>query len=252
MKKLLALAAAFVLALTVTLPAAADVIIPPEGAFYNSHSGQCVYVGRSYIANGKEGHVAVYSAPGALMPGYMTNGERVYISHSWIDRQDSAKTEWGVTQDGRWMQMSELALIYDWQAFEDDFGSEFKEYDGTGGEITKACLYSYPGGVYVWTWDMGQDFTEAFTHIYVDADGRSWGFIGYYMGRHYQWVCLDDPLNENLGSAEYLSVEQVRSGHELVAPAEKLPVSPALWLIPAALVIVVVIVTAIIVRKRRK
>ena len=81
MKKLFALVVALVLALTVTLPAAADIIIEPDGVFYNTHRNECYYVGRSYIANGKEGHVAVYSAPGALMPEYMTNGERVYISH---------------------------------------------------------------------------------------------------------------------------------------------------------------------------
>jgi hypothetical protein len=156
-----------------------------------------------------------------------------------------------VTQDGDWMQMSELALIYDYQEFEADFGSEFQEYDGRG-KFTKVCLYNYPGGVYVWTWDPGQEISEAFSHVYVDADGRNWGFIGYYMGRHNQWVCLDDPLNENLGIGEYLSVEQVRSGQQLVAPAEKLPVSPAIWLIPIALVIVVVVITAVIVRKRKK
>ena len=281
MKKLLALAAAFVLALTVILPAAADIIVEPENAFYQRHRNECEYVGRTYVANGKEGYVYTYPAPGALIPEGIVNGERIYISHTWVDQEDEAKTEWGVTQDGRWMFMSDLALVYDWQEFEADFGSEFKSWDSAESGITEACLYSYPGGVHVWTWDMGQDFAEAISHVYVDAQGRSWGFIGYYMGRHYQWICLDDPLNEDLGVDEYLTAGQVRSGEGLVAPvqppavselpeipgqeevqdpgqevlyppAEKLPVSGALWLIPAVLVVAVVVVTAVIVRKRRK
>ena len=276
MKKLLALAAAFVLALTVTLPAAADIIIEPDDAFYVRHQNECDYVGRSYVANGEKGYVVLYTAPGSIPKGNVVNGERIYVSHKWTDH-DGDGTRWAVTQDGDWMQMSDLALIYDYQEFEADFGGEFKPYDGTGGEITKACLYSYPGGVYVWTWDMGEDLSEAFRHIYVDAGGRSWGFIGYYMGRHNQWVCLDDPLDENLGIGEYLTAGQVRNGEGLIAPvqppvadntvqnevqdpqqetiyppAEKLPPSAALWMIPVVLIIAVVVVTAVIVRKRRK
>lgn len=274
MKKLLALAAAFVLALTVTLPAAADIIVEPEDAFYVRHRNECDYVARTYVVNGEKGYLTVYSSPGSIPRGNLVNGERIYVSHKWTNHDG---TQWGVTQDGDWMQMSELALIYDYQEFETDFGGEFKPYDGTGGEITKACLYSYPGGVYVWTWDMGEDLSEAFQHIYVDAEGRSWGFIGYYMGRHNQWVCLDDPPNENLGIGEYLTAGQVRNGEGLIAPvqppvsdntaqnevqdpqqetiyppAEKLPSSGALWMIPVVLIIAVAVVTAVIVRKRRK
>lgn len=252
MKKWIALVAAAVLMAVAAVPAAADIIVEPEGMFYHAHRDECDYVGRSYLVNGAEGYAAVYSAPDSRVAEYISNGETLYISHRWVDRKDAKKAEWGATQDGRWMRMSELEPIYDWQAFEDDFSDAFRAYDGTGGAITKACLYSYPGGVYVWTWDLGQDFSEAFTHVYVDESGRSWGFIGYYMGRHNQWVCLDDPVNEDLGIEKYLSVRQVRGRQPLIAPAEKLPAPPALWLIPAVLVLAVAVVTAILVRRRKK
>ena len=277
MKKLVALVVALVLSLTVILPAAADIIIEPDDAFYVHHQNECDYVGRSYIANGKAGYLTLYSAPGSVPRENIVNGGRIYVSHKWTNHDG---TQWGVTQDGDWMQMSELALIYDYQEFEADFGSEFQEYDGRG-KFTKVCLYNYPGGVYVWTWDPGQEISEAFSHIYVDADGRNWGFIGYYMGRHNQWVCLDDPLNENLGVDEYLTAAQVRSGEGLIdpvqppstsdssdipvqgdgqekeqeilyPPAEKVPPAGTLWVVAAALVIAVAAVTAIIVRKRKK
>lgn len=272
MKKLLVLILTLMMAFSAILPAAADIIFEPEDAFYTRHRDECDYVGRSYLANGVEGYVKVYSAPGSLVSDYILNGESVYVSHRWEDKKGA---QWGVTQDGRWMELSELALLYNWQSFEADFGDEFLEYDGSGDGLASVCLYSYPGGVYVWTWDMGQDFSEAFQHIYVDDNGQRWGFIGYYMGRHNQWVCLDDPLNENLGIPEHLTVGQVWNGEGLIAPkeppqsadsvqnsvteeiyppAEQLPLAAGfpLWVVPVVLVIAVAIVTAVMVRKRRK
>lgn len=284
MKKFFALAMALLLALTVTIPASADLIFEPQNAFYERHRNECEYVNRSYIANGKNGYIYAYPAPGALIPEGIINGERIYISHSWVDQEDVAKTEWGVTQDGKWILMSDLALIYSWQEFEADFGEKFLEYDGSGDDIASACLYSYPGGVYSYTMEIsdgGMDFSDALRYIYADANGLRWSYIGYYMGHRNSWICLDDPLNENLGIGEYLTVGQVRSGGGLIAPvqppvvsempeipeqeevqeseqeilyppAEKLPVSSALWVIPVVLIIVVAVVTALIIRKRKK
>ena len=138
---------ALLLTVTMILPASADLIVEPQNAFFERHRNECTYVNRPYIVNGESGYIATYSAPGALLPEYVINGTRIYVSHTWVDYDDTARTKWAVTQDGQWMQMSELALVYDYQEFEADFGGQFKPYDGTGGEIAKACFYSYPGGV---------------------------------------------------------------------------------------------------------
>ncbi len=280
-RKLLALLTAMLLLATLTTPAFADIIWEPFGnSFYKSHSHECSYHDRSYLANGEKGYVTVRTAPDSMTEVVnIANGTRFFVVHVWTDEDG---TPWGVgypsgmfDSEG-WVKLSDMAMIYDYISFEEDHGSEFKEYDGSGDHLTEAYVYAYPGGVCS-SKKMEQGsgdyrFTEGFKNLYTDENGLRWTFIGYYMGHRDGWVCIDDPLNENLGTETSLTVGQVRGGgllkppadppavedpapteEVIYPPAEKIPAARTwlMWAIPVVLIIVVAVVTAVIVRKRR-
>ncbi len=300
MKKLSALAFALVMACSLAAPAFADVMWEPMGNnFYERHREECEYVGRSYLANGKQGYVTLLEAPeSASEVVNVPNGESLYVGQSWaapdgtkwavceyaIPKGDDQGWDW---KDG-WTAMSGIALIYDWQCFQEDYESEFRPYDGSGDALDEVCLYSYPGGVYSETLkeDKGyQPFAEAFQNLYTDGEGRRWSFLGYYMGRRNAWACLDDPLNQDLGVGTPQTVFQVRGGEgpapapdqaednvedntkldiilpsgkptetQLVPPAEDVPPARTIpiWLLPAGLVVLVAAVTAVLAGRRKK
>ena len=64
MKRLWTCLLTLVTLLALTPAARADVLWEPDNNFYWKHSDECTYVGRSYYANGPEGFVTLYDAPG--------------------------------------------------------------------------------------------------------------------------------------------------------------------------------------------
>lgn len=260
-RKLLALFTALLLLAVMVTPAFADVIWEPDNSFYERHRTECVYHDRGYLANGEAGYVTVFTAPGSSSELInISNGTRFYVSFLWTDEDG---TRWGVgypagqgDKEG-WVDLSEMAMIYDYICFNEDHSSEFEEYDGSGDHLTEACVYTYPGGVYSSRMEQGSgsySFTDGFRNLYTDENGLRWTFIGYYMGHRDGWVCIDDPVNENLGVESALSVAQVRGEAEGLHPSvDEVPAAMTfpLWLIPVILVIAVAVVTAVIVRRRR-
>lgn len=289
-RKLLALLTALLLLATMITPAFADLIWEPMGnGFYENHRDECEYVNRAFRANGAEGYVTIKKAPdsaGEIMN--VNNGTTLFVNFVWTDKDG---TRWGIgypagvfDKEG-WILLSDMAMIYDYRDFEEDHGKEFQKYDGSADDLTAACAYSYPGGVYESKLEGfgGGDFTlsDCFDILYTDANGLRWSYVGYFYGHRNCWVCIDDPLNENLGIPAVLTVGQVRGGEQLNPPAEENDAPPAvdtvpaptedvtevlyppvaevpptsafpLWLIPVILVVAVAVVTAIIVRKRKK
>jgi len=288
MKRLSALAFALVMACSLAAPAFADVMWEPFGNnFYERHHEECKYVGRSYLANGKQGYVTLLEDPqSASEVVNVPNGKRLYVGQSWTSSDGTrwAVCEYVVPRDDEswdrkvgWTPMSEIALIYDWECFQEDHESEFKPYDGSGDALDAVCLYSYPGGVYSDTIMEDKEyepFAQAFQHLYTDGEGRRWSFLSYYKGKLYSWACLDDPLNEDLGTGVPLTVFQVRGGEGpapapdqgedhaedntkldiIVPPAEDVPPARSIpvWLLPAGLVVLVAAVTAVLVGRRKK
>lgn len=292
-RKITTMLLAAVMLLALSAPAFADVMWEPyNNSFYQSHRDEMDYENRGYLANGQEGYITVLAAPDSLIEVVnLPNGTSFNVGMIWTAGDG---TEWAVgyrmfqTETGwneyvGWVPMSELALIYDYIAFQEDHGGEFEEYDGSGDGLTEVCLYSYPGGVYSYTLTENEDylpFDEAFEHLYTDENGLRWTYVGYYMGRNNAWACIDDPLNENLGADGALTVGQVRGGQTLIPaitpeeaqpdanpeeeenPAEEVIIPPAeevpaaktwvVWLIPVVLVIAVAVVTAILVRRKNK
>jgi len=291
MKKLFALLTALLLMVLMVTPAFADIIWEPYGnSFYERHRNECSHHERSYLTNGEKGYVTVRTSPDSLSEVVnMINGTRFFVVHIWTDKDG---TQWGVgypagqfDSEG-WVKLSDMVMIYDYISFEEDHRHEYKNYDGSADGLTEACTYSYPGGVY-WgkqeNWG-GGDFalSDCFDILYTDENGLHWSFVGYYYGHKNFWVCIDDPMNENLGMETYLTVGQVRGSEQLnppvqppaaedenltaadpapteetdeviYPPAAEIPSAKTLpmWTIPVVLVIVVVVATAVIVRKRQ-
>lgn len=261
-RKLLALLTTLLLLAAMVTPAFADVLWMPRGNnFFETHD--CAVHNRSYLANGGDGYVTVRIAPDALTQVVnLANGTRFFVVYTWEDEDGSL---WGLgypsgqwEQEG-WVHLADMALIYDYISFDEDHSHEYQKYDGSGDHVTEAFSYSYPGGVCIS--DVkgmeGGAYTlaEGFQNLYTDENGLRWSYVGYYYGLKNFWVCIDDPMNENLGVETCLSEEQVRgAGNSLVPPAAEVPATGVfpLWAIPVALVIVVAVVTAVIVRKRRK
>lgn len=268
-RKLVTISLAVLMLAALAVPAFADVMWEPYGnSFYESHRSECTYENRSYLANGEKGYVTLKTAPDSLTEvTNVANGVSLYVGYIW---QGKGSDKWAVVDysvrdeqgnwnwSSGWVPLSELALIYDHLAFEEDHGAEFQEYDGSGDELTEVYLYSYPGGTYVDTLKENsgyQPFSEAFQYLYTDENGLRWTFVGYYMGRYNAWACIDDPVNTELGVDAPRTVGQVRgTGGEATPPAEKVPAAKTavLWAIPAVLVVAVAAVTAVLIRRKGK
>lgn len=260
---------AAVLLLVMCVPVSADVMWEPyENSFYMSHAQEMTTVDRGYLTNGDKGYITLRSAPDSLLEtANLPNGVSFRVGMTWQDGDGEVwavgyrivSTESGWEEYVGWVPMGDLALIYDYQEFSADHSGEFEAYDGSGDDLTEVCLYSYPNGLYVGNLEEYKDymaFSETFRDLYTDENGLHWSFVGYYMGRQNAWVCLDDPLNQDLGTDGYLTVGQVRGGGEDLTPpaAEKIPSAKTwvVWAIPAALVVAAAVVTAVLVRRRGK
>lgn len=259
---------AAVLAAGLAAPAFADVLWEPHGnGFYERHRDECTHEDRYYLANGQAGYVTMRDGPhSAGEVVNIPNGTRLFVGFTWREAGGAwAVGSYAVQEKGQtwkwyygWIPMDDLALIYDYIAFEEDHGSEFQEYDGSGDGLTQVRLYDYPGGPYSdYTEIEVQDgsFSEAFQYLYTDENGLRWTFLAYYMGRRNAWVCIDDPLGEGPGTDGYRTVAQVRGEkEELIPAAEVLPAAKggAAWVLPAVLIVAAAAVTAVIVRKRNK
>lgn len=258
-RKLLALLMALLLMVMMATPAFADVLwMPRENVSYDYDK----VLNRVFFTNGGDGYVTVYTAPGSMSKvTNLANGTRFCVVYT---REEKDGSLWGLGYGGvsdvaeGWVPLADMALIYDHISFEEDHGQEFQKYDGSGDGLTEACTYSYPGGVYLSTaktMDGGAyTLAEGFRNLYTDENGLRWSYIGYYYGLRNFWICIDDPMNQNLGVETYLTEDQVRGvDSPIVPPAANVPATGVfpLWAVPVALVIVVAVVTAVIVRKRR-
>ena len=85
MKRFLNCALAVVMLLALTAPAYADIMWEPRSNhFYESHRQECEYNTRSYYANGSEGFVTLYDAPGgSLVEAQYENGELLWVGYTY-------------------------------------------------------------------------------------------------------------------------------------------------------------------------
>ena len=183
----------------------ADVLIEPENAFYRSHRDECQHTAyRVYVT---EEERIVYTAPYGMK--ILSKGVGTNFGIEWLYTESDGSV-WGYWNDwsnAGWIEMSEMKVVYDDISFREEHGSEI--VPNTDGRpfldwITEpsAAVYVYPCGPFSYQ-HMG--FSEEWASpecFYTDADGRLWGYVGYLYGHIDAWVCLDDPGNETLGTAQ--------------------------------------------------
>lgn len=249
--------------LALTAPACADLLWEPRNSFYEKHSGECDYVGRSHYANGGEGFVTLWDAPGgSIVEGQFQNGTTLEVY--WQYEDWGCATIWGdeTGEISGWVPMEDLCLIYDHISFEEEYGDQFRDYNGEladyEGEDDGITFWEYPGAAEPnITWTYGGDIIDNLAGtedrdsyiqaVFVDENGLSWGFVGYMYGRMNAWVCLDDLTGTSFPLREVSQPELV--------PAQ-MPVLPAAAYVPYILVGAVVVVTAVLLavffRKRTK
>ena len=267
MKRVLSLLLILVLALSLSAPAFADVLWEPENRFYEKHADECQVLQRSFYVNGESGYVNLFAAPDSSTVNLqLQNGEKVYVYWQYLD--------WGyveVNNDGGWLPLSELELIYDYLSFESEFGNQFAPYDPAAcqplldaWEGSTLTLWPYPGAEqakYVWqnaSDAMEQLKTEGdsyFRHTFTDEEGLTWAFCSYLWGNRNFWVCLDAPAGRDDSAVVSGDVElPVREVEEPeLIPAQE-PQMPASYLLPAVLVaaaIVLTIAALLLLRKKK-
>ena len=213
----------------------ADVLIEPNNDFYARHRNECASLNRSFYANGESGFISVKKEPGSNKEvTAVKNGETLYIMFTYNDNGRL----WGVTDfhspgqsyDKRlsgWIPMDQLALVYDYISFDEDYGNEFYSYTGSYDALHGAVeivLWTWPGsGVAVWTIeasnipeDIDAYLTESKT--YKDEQGREWGFIGYMYGHRNSWICLSDPSNKDIPAFHPAPLPELWPSKETDAP----------------------------------
>ena len=226
---------AALLALSLAVPAAADVIWEPEDSFYQKHAEECQLLQRSFYANGAAGYVNFYTSPGSgIVTDQMENGNRVSIYWQYED--------WGYVEEEGWVSLGDLLLIYDYLSFEEEYGGQFQPYDPeTYGPLLEEwegdtlVLWPYPGAEqasYVWQ-DAADGMEElkeyGFSSIFVDEAGLTWGFCAYLYGNRNFWVCLDAPAGRDDPAAQEggmeIPVRQVEQPELIPAQEPETPVS---------------------------
>lgn len=207
MKRTLCLILALILALSMCVFVSADVIWEPEDDFFTWHSGDCTYVSAVYYANGENGYISVYAAPGDAKPrcvipngnaygvSWTYNGEWALIEYDKLTLENAYGDETG------WVRLTELAKKYDGADFQRDYADKM-----TAGEVTLSSedvgesfvVWNYPGSGEVEYYSIPANDDLHFDSVYVDANGLRWGYIGYYYGRLNGWVCVDEPANAEI------------------------------------------------------
>ena len=247
----------FILTLTalfaLAAPAFADVMWEPDNnSFYDRHRNQCEYEGRSYYANGSDGFVTAWDAPGgSLVRRQFENGEKLHVYFIY-------QNEWALTaywenqkETSGWVPMPDLELVYDYISFEEEYADritpyndEFADYDGDAEVVN---FYEYPGAAGInQSWDTAgewhvldnltgtADSPSYISSIFVDENGLTWGYVNYMYGHLNSWFCLDEPDGRDFPVREVSAPE--------LTPAQT-PTLPAQSYIPYILVAAVVVVT---------
>ena len=170
--------------------ALADVIWEPDDDFYQQHSEDCEYLGRSYYVNGPEGGAALYQNPGGGYVRVVENGVPLYISFTYTDL---GGTLWGVAEygdagDTGWVDMADLLLIdlKDLRSMVQYVGDNAKEFKLTYGNISSQSVGAIQRSLLALE-DEGGDifFGEPALEIadWIDWAGDGRGILGNFFRR---------------------------------------------------------------------
>ena len=267
MKRILSCALTFFMLLVLTAPAFADVMWEPNSnSFYDRHRSQCKYENRSYYANGKDGFVTLLDAPnGSMVRAQFENGEKLRIYFIYNGSYGLAAFWTDGEETSGWVPMSDLELVYDYISFEEEYADRITPYNGEfadyAGDAEVVNFYEYPGAEGInqaWGTDgewhvldnlTGTSDTRSYiSSIFVDEDGRTWGYVNYMYGHLNSWFCLDEPDGTDF---------PVRDVSKPSLTPARTPTLPAAGYVPYVLVAAVVAATGGLLgvfygKKRRK
>jgi len=168
--------------------------------FYKQHQNRIVYLGRSFSANGEDGSVLVKREPGSRNNiATLQNGTVAYMQYSCLYDGDF----WGFTLEySGWVKLSEMLVLYDYVAFEEEYFDDLYIYSGDYAVINEtrsALAWPWPGAsAPLWTIEDLNTDNFRVAYAYTDNDGRVWGFVTYLYGSRNVWFCLSDPLNRDI------------------------------------------------------
>jgi len=182
MKRLIILSIIALLCFSVLTTAHADVLWEPFDAYWFKNQDECTYLGHTYIINGPEGYVPVYSDPASTKPVlYLPNGGEFFIAaytetggrkmgviqykttatgeivHNWgenVDATYGGPDDFSITWTRKgsgtgWLDMNMVVKKYDNSSFEEEFGDQFIEgefpYEPDLEAGTEVYLWAYPG-----------------------------------------------------------------------------------------------------------
>ena len=150
MRKLLTCCCLLALALSLAAPARADVLWSPrDDHFFEQHYDQCDYIGRQYCANGDEGFVTLWDAPGGTRVVHQfSNGYTLWVYYQYEDW--ACAVVWGDEGEiSGWAPLADFALKYDDISFAEEYADEIRpyggEFDDYSGSPAEVVFYSYPG-----------------------------------------------------------------------------------------------------------
>lgn len=264
MNKLIQILCAVLIIMILPLQVSADIIYEPWDDFYQENRDQCEYHARSYTAAGPNGDVTVYESPeSAWEEMEFPNGTVLWIIYTY---EDANGITWGYWEHWEmdwqgWVPMDYLNLIYDGISFDEEYGHTFRDEPGQlDGQYRGQSIYfwDYPGSQNSNWFELGenQEYLPEYTVCYTDPDGRTWGKIGYYMGRRNCWICLDDPT-ANFDTLYPEGIEETQP-ETVPVPAEKVEEivpngNPSLkWIVTAAVAGVVAVTAVLLVFLKRK
>ncbi|MDE7262731.1 MAG: hypothetical protein K2N78_11840 [Oscillospiraceae bacterium] len=254
MKRMFAILLALLTLLTLSTPALADVMWEPmDNSFFTRHRSQCDYENRAYYANGKDGFVTMWDAPdGSIVRGQYENGAKLWVYHIYDNKWALIACWEDHKETSGWVSMKDLVLVYDYICFEEEYADKITEYNGEfaeyDGDVEEVNFYEYPGAAEIsrsyQTSGQGDvlgnltgtaDSRSYISSIFVDEEGRTWGYVNYMYGHLNSWFCLDEPDGGNF---------PVRAVSDPGLIPAQTPRLPAAGYTPYILVAVVVAVTA--------
>jgi len=228
----------------------ADIIWGPDDDFYNNHQEDCVRVDKYYTLNGSEGSVVVKESPVSdKTVTTLENGPDYRVIYIYTDKNGE---EWGVIEYGSWKEhKAGWVLMKDMvsNSFLLDHMSEYKAYQGEFDDYIytnkPVVLWRYPGSgdiVGEIKEKAGKKHIRNFDPIYIDSEGKQWGYIGNYFWVQ-GWICFDEPTKRKLSVVE--TGEQVK----IIPPKGLEDRANAQVLLLIGLIAALVTVTAVLIRK---
>lgn len=244
----------------------ADVIVEPKDQFFLEHRNECEQCNRTYLANSEKGYANIYKSPeSGVILTYIENQASEFVSYTY---RDAAGCLWGYLQYSKelkgnesasgWILLDDFSLKYDSEEFMKDHKDQMIQ------EKVEFRISEFEQPVMLWTYphsgevsceiDPGTDYAENYSNeydfYYEDEEGQKWIYISYYMLAK-GWICITDPLNNNIAADETGKVEFYPSASPT---AEQQFQKETVWILLAVVGVVVVTAIAIhhIYRKDKK